>query len=159
MQPSSKVTSEVTGRQVISARVFHIRRDIVFKAWAEPEYLAQWWGPQGFTNTFHEFNFTEGGNWRFTMHGPDGKDYPNQNIFEEIKAPEQIVLRHDCQPYFLATFVFDDLGEQTRVTFTQLFDSADVFSKIKDIVVPANEENFDRLEIQLAKLLAQQHIS
>ena len=44
----------------------------------------QWWGPNGFTNTFHEFDLRPGGAWRFIMHGPDGTDYPNESVFVEV---------------------------------------------------------------------------
>lgn len=49
----------------------------VFAAMSEPARLARWWGPHGFASTIHEFEFKPGGRWLLTMHGPDGKDYPN----------------------------------------------------------------------------------
>jgi uncharacterized protein YndB with AHSA1/START domain len=152
MTESTQTLNNAADRQAVNTRIFNTRRELVFKAFAEPDQLSKWWGPKGFTNTFQDFNFTEGGNWEFIMHGPDGKNYPNQCVFEEIVVPERIVLSHTYEPHFLATFVLEDIGEQTRLTFTQLFDNAEVYSKIKHIVVPANEENFDRLEMQLAKL-------
>lgn len=42
----------------------------VFSAFEQPERLAQWWGPSGFTNTFERFEFKPGGRWVFVMHGP-----------------------------------------------------------------------------------------
>lgn len=64
--------------QIVSTRVFDFPRDLVFGAWTDPAHLAHWWGPKGFTNSFHEFDLRPGGNWRFVMHGPDGVDYRNQ---------------------------------------------------------------------------------
>ncbi|MCC7248065.1 MAG: SRPBCC domain-containing protein, partial [Lysobacter sp.] len=56
----------------------------VFAAIADPRRIATWWGPDGFTNTIHTFEFVEGGRWLLTMHGPDGKDYPNESRFLRI---------------------------------------------------------------------------
>ena len=61
-------------REIVSIRVFDFPRELVFNAWTDPEHLVHWWGPKGFTNTFHEFDLRPGGIWRFVMHGPDGRD-------------------------------------------------------------------------------------
>ena len=64
-------------REIVTTRVIDAPRERVFKAWTDPEHLAQWWGPKGFTNTFQEFDMRPGGAWRFVMPGPDGVDYKN----------------------------------------------------------------------------------
>ena len=66
----------------------------VFSAISHPERLARWWGPARFTNTFHICEFVNGGRWSFVMHGPDGKNYPNENIFSEIEPPNKVVIQH-----------------------------------------------------------------
>jgi uncharacterized protein YndB with AHSA1/START domain len=53
----------------------------VFEAFARPEVLARWWGPNGFTNTFEVFEFRPGGRWKFVMHGPEGSNHPNESVF------------------------------------------------------------------------------
>jgi len=83
--------AEAADREIISTRVIAAPRDLVFKAFSDPENLARWWGPKGFTNTFHEFDLRPGGAWRFVMHGPDGVDYPNESVFVEVVKPERIV--------------------------------------------------------------------
>ncbi|MGB5026600.1 MAG: SRPBCC domain-containing protein, partial [Saprospiraceae bacterium] len=57
--------------EIVSSRIFSAHRELVFRAWSEPNHLKNWWGPAGFTNTFNEFDFRVGGKWRFIMHGPD----------------------------------------------------------------------------------------
>ena len=57
----------------------------IFAAFEQPELLAQWWGPEGFTNTFEQFEFKVGGRWVFVMHGPNGANYPNESVFREIQ--------------------------------------------------------------------------
>jgi hypothetical protein len=72
----------------------------VFSAIQDPARLARWWGPDGFTNTFHTFEFRQGGPWLFTMHGPDGADYPNQSEFLEIVPHSMVRNKHINLPYF-----------------------------------------------------------
>jgi uncharacterized protein YndB with AHSA1/START domain len=117
----------------------------VYEAWTDPELLARWWGPSGFTNTFHEFDLKPGGEWRFVMHGPDGTDYPNHSVFVELVPRQRIVLRHLNAPEFLLTAVFEDLGGRTRLVFRQLFNTATTFERVKTYCVEGNEQNFDRL--------------
>lgn len=57
-------------REIVSSRIFTSPRELVFKAWSDPDHLKNWWGPAGFTNTFEAFDFRPGGRWRFVMHGP-----------------------------------------------------------------------------------------
>src|SRR5947207_1650819 len=69
------VTSRPDGasdRELVTTRVLDAPRERVFTAFSEAQHLMQWWGPDGFTNTFHEFDLRAGGPWRYTMHGPNG---------------------------------------------------------------------------------------
>lgn len=130
---------------VINSRIFDFPREVVFKAWTTSEQLARWWGPKGFTNTFHEFDFISGGQWRFVMHGPNGVDYPNHSTFEEIVPLERIVIRHLNTPEFLLTATFDEMDGQTKLTWRQQFMKWAAFEQTKSYLNEANEQNFDRL--------------
>lgn len=154
MTENRTATNEISAaeeNEFVASRVMNASPALVYEAWTKPEHLAQWWGPNGFTNTFHEFDLRPGGLWEFVMHGPNGVDYPNKSEFVEI-GPERIVLRHLSAPHFQLTAIFEDLGGKTRLTWRQLFEDAAVFNAIKKIAVPANEENLDRLEAQLKKM-------
>ncbi len=140
-------------REIISSRVFNAPRELAWKAWTDPQHLAQWWGPKGFKNTFHEFNCKPGGAWSFTMHGPDGVDYRNESVFVEIAEPERIVFKHLMPMHvFHATASFAEQSGKTRITFKMVFESAAECDKVKTFVASANEQNFDRLEAELAKM-------
>ncbi|MCA9166368.1 MAG: SRPBCC domain-containing protein, partial [Planctomycetales bacterium] len=105
-------------RTFLSARTIPYSRNEVFRAFATPEVLAKWWGPDGFTNTFHEFDFRPGGSWRFIMHGPDGKNYDNESIFKQIVAPELVQIEHVCEPHFVLTITLAALSpSETRVVW------------------------------------------
>ncbi len=79
--------ADTAEREIVATRVFDAPRALAFKAWTEPTHLARWWGPNGFTITTYEMDFRVGGAWRFVMHGPDGRDYQNENVYVEIVSP------------------------------------------------------------------------
>ena len=115
MDGKSSIDLDTDPRSIIGSRLFDAPRELVFSAFTDPEHLAQWWGPNGFTTTMRIFEFRPGGVWRFVMHGPDGRDYQNRITYEEIVRPERIVYRHDggedVEPVqFSQTLTFEDLG-------------------------------------------------
>ncbi|MBZ5856592.1 SRPBCC domain-containing protein [Flavihumibacter profundi] len=134
---------------ILSTRIFAVPRERLFRAWTDPVQLARWWGPKGFTNTFREFNCIPGGNWIFTMHGPNGVDYPNHSRFISIEEPVQIILDHINAPKFRLAASFEDLGGHTRLNFRMIFDDKVVRDAVKVYAVDANEQNFDRLQVVL----------
>ncbi len=148
---SSSLTPVSADREIVSSRVFDAPRERVFNAFSDPDQLAQWWGPKGFTNTFHEFDMRPGGIWRFVMHGPNGVDYPNKSVFVEVVKPERIVFDHVVAPLFRMTMTFDAQAGKTLLTWRMCFASNAECDKLRQFVSEANEQNFDRLEAQLAK--------
>lgn len=144
--------SGASAREIVTARVVGARRELVFEAFADSDRLARWWGPAGFTNTFHEFDFRPGGNWRFVMHGPNGADYQNTSVFIEVR-PERIVFDHVSGPQFRMTITLaEEDGGRTRITWRMLFDSTAERDRIRKVAVEANEQNLDRLEAELATM-------
>ena len=132
--------------EIVSVRVLAASCDEVWRAFAEPALLAQWWGPRGFTNTFHEFDMRAGGRWRFTMRGPDGASYEQTREFLDVTPGERIVLANDDPVHrFRMTVSFVPHAEGTRLTWSMSFESAEEFARVRDFIVVANEENFDRL--------------
>jgi uncharacterized protein YndB with AHSA1/START domain len=137
---------------------FNTSRDIpatveqVFAAISDPQRLNRWWGPAGFTNTFSICDFKQGGRWSFVMHGPDGHSYPNENVFAEIDPPRKVMIQHVVEPKFSLTIGLASSASGTFVSWSQAFENSEVASRIEHIVVPANEQNLDRL---LAEVLHQ----
>ena len=84
-------TSVVADRELVVSRIIEAPRALVFKAWTDPRHLAQWWGPEGFTNPVCEFDAHVGGALRIHMRGPDGAVYPMKGVIREIVAPERLV--------------------------------------------------------------------
>jgi uncharacterized protein YndB with AHSA1/START domain len=123
----------------------------VFAAFSDPRRLERWWGPKGFTNTFSVFEFREGGQWRFTMHGPDGSTYPNESAFLEVTPSRRIVIRHLNPPHFTMTIALIGERGKTKVEWHMLFESAEECERVKKYAAGANEQNLDRLEAELAR--------
>ncbi|HEY1901116.1 MAG TPA: SRPBCC family protein [Terracidiphilus sp.] len=142
---------EIVRREIVTTRVFDAPRALVFESWTDPEQLKVWWGPHGFTNTFHHFDMKPGGTWRYTMHGPDGTNYENEMKFVEIIEPARIVIDHVTPPRFQLTVLFEELGEQTKITFRQLFETSAVREQIQSRAMRGNEENLERLANHVAK--------
>lgn len=138
-------------REIVSTRMLAYRREQVFAAWSDPQRLARWFGPAGFTNTFETFDFRAGGEWTFVMHGPDGRHYANATVFREIAAPERIVYDHISEPRFTMTCTLDAVGAATLLTWRMRFETAAACERLKPICIPSNEQNFDRLEAELAR--------
>lgn len=150
---TNKIGTQVGEREIVITRVIDAPRDLVFDAWTKEEHLSKWWGPQGFTNSFQKFEMKPGGTWQFIMHGPDGVDYPNTNVFVEVVKPEQIVFKHAVFPHFLGTAIFEDLDGKTKLTYSKFFEENEtVFDKVKTYAVPGAEQTMDRLEEHLASI-------
>jgi len=123
----------------------------VFAAISDPERLARWWGPAGFTNTFAVFEFRNGGRWSFVMHGPNDNDYPNESVFAEIESPGKVVVQHVSEPKFRLTITLAPSATGTVVSWAQAFESGEVARRVEQIVVPANEQNLDRLSAEVLR--------
>lgn len=109
-------------------RTFDAPRERVWAAWTDPEQVAQWWGPEGFTTTVHEMDVSPAGDWRYVMHGPDGTDYENHVVYDEVREPERLVYAHgtpDDPELFRVTVTFDErAGGTTELTVRQEYESA-----------------------------------
>lgn len=137
MDARTQNASSTTDREIVIERIFDAPRELVWEAMTNPDHVVNWWGPNGFSTTIEKMDFRVGGVWKHVMHGPDGKDYPNSSMFREIVKPERIVYAHGGKRkdgpgvHFLATWTFESLGKQTRLTLHQLFDSPED----RDIVI------------------------
>ena len=141
--------SDTSDRELATTRLLPHPRERVFRAIAERDRIARWWGPAGFRNTIDTFDFREGGEWKFTMHGPDGKDYPNHSRFEKI-VPLEVVILHVNAPHFRLYMTLTEEAGGTRMHWRQVFEDAHVREQLAPVCVPANEQNLDRLEAELS---------
>jgi uncharacterized protein YndB with AHSA1/START domain len=118
--------SSAAEREIVITRLVDAPRDLVYKVWTDPEHVVHWWGPNGFTNTIHHMDVRPGGEWRLTMHGPDGTDYRNLFVFVEVDPPARVVYDHVSGPKFRGVMTFEEEGARTRVTLRSTFETAEL---------------------------------
>ncbi|MBA3273197.1 MAG: SRPBCC domain-containing protein [Chthoniobacterales bacterium] len=150
----SDIDNSAAELELVSARVLNAARERVFRAFAEPEHLARWWGPDGFRSTIHSFDFQPGGRWELTLHGPDGTDYENEYFAVEIREPERIVISHPepAHEFRLIVLLSNEGENKTRLSWRQIFSSREHFAEVKQFVAEANEQVLDRLEAEVARI-------
>lgn len=147
MSSTSETTQE---REFVHSRLIGANPERIFAAISDPARLARWWGPTGFSSTFARFEFEPGGRWIFTMHGPDGTDYPNECVFVDIVPSQRVVVEHLSTPHhFVLTISLQAKGSGTLVRWQQVFDSAEHKNAIAHVVAEANEQNLDRLAAEV----------
>jgi uncharacterized protein YndB with AHSA1/START domain len=121
---------DTAGREMVITRLFDAPRELVWKAWTDPKQMVKWWGPNGFSTTMISSDFRVGGSSRYTMHGPDGTNYPNRQDYLEIKPNEKIVYVHgddsDDGLRFQSTITFENHSGKTLLTLRALFPTAEV---------------------------------
>ncbi len=154
---------ENADREIVISREFNAPRELVWEAWTNPEHVANWWGPRGFTTTIEEMDVRPGGVWKHVMHGPDGTNYPNKSVFKEVVKPERIVYSHGggreggrCA-HFVATWTFDALAaDKTRVTIRMVFTStADRNFVVKEFgAIEGGNQTLGRLAEHLSQMEA-----
>ena len=125
--------ADTTHRELIVTRVIDAPRRLVFKAWTEPEQVARWWGPKGFTTTFCDMDIRPGGQFRFCMRSPTGTDHWKRGVYREVVAPERIIFTFAWEDAagnpgheLLTTVTFAEQGRKTKLTLNQaVFETAD----------------------------------
>ena len=157
--------SEETQRLRIT-RTFDAPRDLVWRAWTDPKYVAQWWGPKGFTIPVYKMDFRVSGRFHYCMKTPDGQEFWGGGEYHEIVPhekivfsmyfadkdgnkvqPEEIGMEHKADENAFDSVVFEDAGEgRTRVTYTGNETMADA---IESGQLEAMNQSFDKFSAVL----------
>lgn len=157
---STEITAEPGKQEIIITREFDAPRELVFKAFTDPELYVQWLGPRGLTMTLETFEPRNGGSWRYIQKDADGNEYAFHGVNHEVLSPERII----------GTFEFEGLPEKGHVILeTARFEalpgnrtkmiSQSVFLSVEDrdgMLQSGMEEgvndSYDRLDELLEKL-------
>lgn len=131
-------------------RVYDAPVAAVWDAWTDPEQVAQWWGPRGFTITTHSKDLRPGGHWRYTMHGPDGVDYANVTNYLEVEKHKKLVYDHggndERKPLFRVTVLFSESGGKTTMDMTMSLPTPEAAEQTRQFIKKAGgESTWDRL--------------
>lgn len=137
-------------------RVYDAPVKAVWDAWTDPEQAAKWWGPRGFTITTHSKDLKVGGHWHYTMHGPDGVDYPNKTKYFEVEEFKKLVYDHganDEQPaLFRVTALFSEKNGKTTMDMTMKLATPEAAEETKKFIKKAGGNGtWDRLAEYLGK--------
>lgn len=140
-------------------RLYDAPVSAVWDAWTDPAQVAQWWGPRGFTLTTHSKDLRVGGTWVYTMHGPDGTDYPNITVYHEVEPLKRLVYDHGASegrpPLFRVTVTFAEVRGKTRMDMTMTLPSPEAAAETAAFVKKAGgNATWDRLAEHLAERLA-----
>jgi len=126
-QSLDRLDDEVSpGRSIMEIRLLSAPRELVWRAMTEPQHVVNWWGPVGFTTTVEEMDVRAGGVWKHVMRGPDGVNYPNFCVFQEVTAPERLVFSNGGHKEggpgvnFIATWSFYAIDEETTLLIARM---------------------------------------
>lgn len=156
LQCLDDVLTGAADRQVLLTRMVEAPPEVVFPLWVGREHLEKWWGPDGFSITVDEFDVRPGGRWTFTMHGPDGTDYPNTIVYREVTPNGRLVYTHgeptDPDPPFTGVVTFEEVGGNTALSMRLVFDSPDARDLVEDKyhAVEGGIQTLDRLAALVA---------
>lgn len=147
---------QIQPNEIYIERIYDAPVAAVWDAWTVPAKVEKWWGPRGFTLTTHSKDLRPGGHWHYTMHGPDGTDYPNKTVYHEVVPRQKLVYDHganDTQPpLFRVTALFTDLGGKTKLQLTMALASPEAAVSIREFIKKAGgNATWDRLAEHLAE--------
>jgi uncharacterized protein YndB with AHSA1/START domain len=161
MNQTSSATPTLTlpsEREIVMTRVFNAPRELVFKAYTDPELIPRWWGPRRYTTTVDKMDVRVGGVWRFVQRDAAGNMYAFNGAYREIVPPERLsyTFEFEGQPghILVETVIFEEHDGQTKVTVTGSFESVEDRDGMlhSGMEAGANESN-DRLAELLATLI------
>lgn len=137
-------------------RIYDAPVEAVWDAWTDPEQVAQWWGPRGFSLTTHSKDLRPGGTWHYTMHGPDGVDYPNKTWYHEVEECAKLVYDHggydDRPPLFRVTVLFSEADGKTKMDMTMTLPTPEAAEETRKFIKQAGgNATWDRLAEYLEK--------
>jgi uncharacterized protein YndB with AHSA1/START domain len=138
------------------ARIYDAPVGAVWDAWTDSEQVAEWWGPRGFTLTTHSKDLRPGGSWIYTMHGPDGVDYPNKTLYLEVDKHSKLVYDHggndDRPPMFRVTVLFSEIDGKTKMEMSMTLPTPEAAEETRKFIKKAGgDSTWDRLAEYLEK--------
>ncbi|HSB01194.1 MAG TPA: SRPBCC family protein [Anaerolineales bacterium] len=153
------VTAEPGKQEIFVTREFDAPRELVFKAFTDPELYVQWLGPRGFTMRLETFEPTSGGRWRYVQKDQHGNEFGFHGVNHEVLAPERIIGTFEFEGLpetghvVLETARFEELPDgRTRVTTQSVFQSlADRDGMIQSGMESGMTDSHERLDELLKK--------
>ncbi len=148
--------AKAKSNEIRITRMYDAPVEAVWDAWTDPKQAAQWWGPRGFTLTTHSKDLRPGGTWAYTMHGPDGTDYPNKTLYLEVERHAKLVYDHggndDRPPMFRVTVLFSEVSGKTRMEMSMTLPTPEAAEETRKFIrMAGGNATWDRLAEYLTK--------
>lgn len=156
----TKIIAEPGKQEILVIREFDAPRELVFKAFTDPELYVQWLGPKGYTTKLETFEPKNGGSYRFIQKDQNGNEFAFHGVNHEVKAPERIIQTFEWEGLpesghvILDTVLFEELPSgRTKITDQSVFQSIEDRDGMMDADMGEGlEESYDRLEELLEKM-------
>lgn len=148
-----------SARELTLTRIIDAPRALVFRAWTDPKYMTQWWGPKNFTNPVCDMDVRPGGALRIVMRAPDGAEYPMTGVFREVVEPERPVFTNIAVDAAgnhllegLTTVTFAEHAGKTKLTVeTRAVAMVDYAARMLEGMEAGWTQSLDRLAALVAK--------
>lgn len=148
----------VSDTEITMHRTFNAPRELVFRAFSDPELVAKWWGQRDSTTIVETYDFRAGGSWRMIQKSPDGQEYAFRGQFLEIVPPSRIVQTFEFEPMpgHISTdaMTLTEVDGGTKITIDSTFMSKeDRDGMLQSGMEIGANESYDRLEELLATMI------
>jgi uncharacterized protein YndB with AHSA1/START domain len=145
--------------QIVVTREFAAPRELLFRAFTEPELFVQWLGPRGLTTTIESFDLRHGGAWRYVSRDTDGSEYAFRGVFHGTPSPDHLVQTFEFEGWpgrvSLETARFEGQNGSTLLRQISVYQSVeDRDAMIESGMESGMNEGFDRLDELLARLVS-----
>lgn len=155
-QSNRLVVTTPSDTEIVMTRSFRAPRELVWRAWTDPQHVRQWWGREGSTLTVCEIDLRVGGEWRYVERQADGSEYPFKGVYREIVPPERLVSTFifDMEPFSekanVDTLTLEEIDGGTRITtHTQFASKEDRDAMVESGMEDGANESMDRLDAHL----------
>lgn len=144
------IIAEPGKQEVIITRTFDAPRDLVFKAFTDPELVSKWWGPRSVTTIVDKLEVKPGGVWRYVHREPDGSEYAFHGVYHEVTQSERLVYTFEYEGMpghvLLETVTFEEYDGKTKLIDQSVFQSvADRDGMVQSGMESGAGESMDRL--------------
>jgi uncharacterized protein YndB with AHSA1/START domain len=151
------VVAEPGKQETLLTRELNAPRELVFRAYTDPELVGRWWGLRNTTTVIDQMEARPGGRWRFVERDGEGNEFAFRGVYHDIVAPERIVQTFEFEGMpghvLLETTTFEDIGGKTKVVGHSVFQSVeDRDGMVASGMEYGAEEGYQQLEELLATL-------
>ena len=155
-----KIIAEPGKQEIFIMREFNAPRELVFKAFTDPDLYVQWLGPRELTTTLEKFEPKNGGSWRYIQKDPEGNEFAFHGVNHEVLAPERIIGTFEFEGLpetghvILETARFEELpGDRTKLTSQSVFQSVeDRDGMLQSGMEEGVNDSYSRLDELLEKM-------